>query len=298
MGLAAFQSPGRFFKGNIHTHSNRSDGALTPDFVCRAYAEKGYDFLCLSDHFLERYGYPVVDTEPFRGEGFTTILGAELHAPENSQKEPWHILACGLPGDFAPLGEGERGEDIARRAALAGAFVGIAHPQWSSLSIEDGRALAGIAHAVEIYNTGCDIETVRGDGTALLDALLNEGHRLTGYAADDAHFKIDDMFGGWMMVKAEANTPDALLDAMKRGHFYSSRGPEIEDIAIEGETLRVRSSPVSSACIVGRGSRAAFRGAAGMTEADLPLERFLGDWCRVMVVDAAGRQAWSNPIFP
>ena len=298
MGLAAFQSPGRFFKGNIHTHSNRSDGAMTPDFVCRAYAEKGYDFLCLSDHFLASYGYPVVDTAPYRTESFTTILGAELHAPENSQKEPWHILACGLPGDFAPTGDEETGVDLARRAVEAGAFVGIAHPQWSSLTIEDGRALAGIAHTVEIYNTGCDVETVRGDGTYLLDQLLNEGHRLTAYAADDAHFKTPDAFGGWMMVKAEANEPEALLAAMKAGHFYSSRGPAIEDIAIEGQTLRVCSSPVSGACVVGRGSRSAFRGAAGMTEADLPLERFMGDWCRVMVIDSDGKQAWSNPIFP
>jgi hypothetical protein len=33
-----------------------------------------------------------------------------------------------------------------------------------------------------------------------------------------------------------------------------------------------------------------------MTEADLPLQRFAGDWCRVMVMDETGRQAWSNPI--
>ena len=38
-----------------------------------------------------------------------------------------------------------------------------------------------------------------------LDALLNEGNRLSAYAADDAHFRVDDAFGGWVMVRAEAN---------------------------------------------------------------------------------------------
>lgn len=46
--LSAFSAPGRFWKGNLHTHSNRSDGALEPAEVCRRYREAGYDFLCLS----------------------------------------------------------------------------------------------------------------------------------------------------------------------------------------------------------------------------------------------------------
>ena len=99
------------------------------------------------------------------------------------------------------------------------------------------------AHSVEIYNHGCQVECARPDGTYLLDLLLNEGHRLTAYAADDAHFRIDDGFGGWMMVKAEANEPDALLSAMKAGDFYSSQGPLIHAFAVEGGEAHVECSP-------------------------------------------------------
>ena len=56
----------------------------------------------------------------------------------------------------------------------------------------------------------------------LLDQLLNEGHRLTAFATDDAHFKSPDHFGGWVQVKAESLDPDALLQALKEGHYYSS----------------------------------------------------------------------------
>jgi hypothetical protein len=142
MGTEAFAAPGKFWRGNIHTHSTRSDGKLPPEEVCRRYREAGYDFLCLSDHFLPQYGFPIVDTRPFRTNSFTTILGAEIHAPKNSHGEVWHVLAAGLPDDFAPTGEGESAEALGARANAAGAFVGIAHPQWSSLSVEDGRAMA------------------------------------------------------------------------------------------------------------------------------------------------------------
>lgn len=245
MGQTAFSNPGHFYRGNIHTHSTRSDGVRTPEEVCRTYREAGYDFLCLSDHFMERFGFPIVDTTPYRTESFTTIFGAEIHALENSHHELWHLLACGLPLDFAPLSDGEDAVSLARRAVAAGAFLGIAHPQWSQLTIEDGRQMAGIAHSVEVYNTGCHLECDRPDGTALLDALLSEGHRLTGYAADDAHFKSRDYLGGWMMVKAEANEPEALLAAMKAGAFYSSRGPVIEAIEVAGKMISIDCAPAA-----------------------------------------------------
>ena len=52
--VAPFSLPGRFWRGNLHTHSTLSDGALAPDQVVEAYKAVGYDFMMLSDHFLER----------------------------------------------------------------------------------------------------------------------------------------------------------------------------------------------------------------------------------------------------
>ena len=47
-----FTAPGRFWRGNLHTHSNRSDGVLPPKEVCHRYREEGYDFIALTDHFI------------------------------------------------------------------------------------------------------------------------------------------------------------------------------------------------------------------------------------------------------
>lgn len=297
MSLQAFERAGRFLRGNVHTHSTVSDGHLSPEEVARTYAEAGYDFLCISDHFLKRFGFPVTDTRSLRTNRFTTVLGAEIHAPATSHGELWHVLAVGLPEDFAPTGEAEDGVALALRAREAGAFVGIAHPQWSGLTLEDGRALARIAHAVEIYNFTCDIECARPDGAYLLDQLLNEGHRLTTYAADDAHFRWPDSGGGWMMVKADANEPETLLEAMKDGAFYSTQGPLLHHIAVDGGEIEVACAPVITVSVLSRGTRAEKRHGRQITQARLPLDQFEGDWCRVVVTDAAGKRAWSNPIW-
>ena len=98
----AFTAKGRFWRGNLHTHSTRSDGVLSPEEVCRRYKAEGYDFMALTDHFVGAFGYPIVDTVPMRDAGFTTILGAELHSGAMANGELWHILAVGLPADFAP----------------------------------------------------------------------------------------------------------------------------------------------------------------------------------------------------
>jgi hypothetical protein len=295
MHFEVFERPGRFYRGNLHTHSRLSDGAASPEAVCAHYRDAGYDFLALTDHFQKRYRFPIADTHPFRTNRFTTILGAELHAPANSHRELWHILAVGLPQDFAPTGDTETGVALAERAIDAGAFVAIAHPHWSSLSIEDGRALASV-HAVEIYNHTCEVESRRGNGAYLLDALLNEGRDVLAVATDDAHFRYDDYCGGWVMVKAEANEPEALVAALKAGHFYSSQGPLIHSAAIVGNELHVECSPVVNVAVVGRGSRAQHAVGRQITRAVLPLAKFAGDWFRFLVTDAAGCSAWSNPV--
>jgi hypothetical protein len=301
----AFTAKGRFWRGNLHTHSTRSDGVLSPEEVCRRYKAEGYDFMALTDHFVGAFGYPIVDTVPMRDAGFTTILGAELHSGAMANGELWHILAVGLPADFAPsnspsfvpVAGQETGAEIAARAVAAGAFVAIAHPQWSGLTLADARTITA-AHAVEIYNHGCAMGCDRPDGFAIADLLLTEGRKLTLIATDDAHFSEPDHFGGWVMVKAEANEPEALLSALKAGHFYSSQGPELRDVRIEGGKLIVECSAVSSIVALGWGTGAKAVHGHSMTRGEVSLDRLNNSpWVRAAVIDAAGKRAWSNPIW-
>nr|WP_294504688.1 CehA/McbA family metallohydrolase [uncultured Rhodopila sp.] len=296
--LAPFAAPGRFYKGNLHTHSTRSDGARAPADVCAAYREAGYDFLALSDHFMEKFGFPITDTRAFRTGRFTTLIGAEVHAPATELGDLWHILAIGLPLDFKPTADGESGPALAARCLAAGAFVTIAHPAWYGLTIADAETIAG-AHAVEVYNHTSAVRTDRGDGWGLLDALLARGHRLTACATDDAHFKCNDFFGGWMMVKADSLESEALLAALRDGRSYATQGPEIHAIAVDGEDVVVECSPASSVILLGRGTAAAVVFGPDLRQARLKLDCLKpGGYGRIVVTDAAGKRAWSQPFWP
>ncbi len=300
-----FTAPGRFYRGNLHTHSTLSDGVLDPAEVCRRYKAEGYDFISLTDHLLGQYDYPIADTIPFRDDSFTTILGAELHSGPQGNGDIWHILAVGLPADFTPPDAPgfipndtqETGPEIAARARAAGAYVAVAHPQWSGLTLDDARSIEA-AHCVETYNHGCAMGCDRADGFHMLEMLLDEGRRLNLIATDDAHFSEPDHFGGWVMVKADANDPDLLLRALKDGHFYSSEGPELHDIRITDDHIEVDSSAVVSMIVQSNGNLAKAIHGESMTTAAMPLQRFAAStYIRITVIDRAGKRAWSNPIW-
>ncbi|GAB2594049.1 CehA/McbA family metallohydrolase [Kribbella endophytica] len=292
-----FRQSGRFWRGNLHTHSNESDGALSPAETVRIYQDAGYDFLALTDHFRPEHGYPVTDTRPLRSDGFTTLIGAELHAPRTEAGQSWHIVAVGLPLDFPPPSPEETGPELAWRARSAGAFVGMAHPSASLLTAVDAESLDA-AHSVEVYNALADREN-RGDSWHLTDVLLNRGHRLTAYAADDAHLQPQDPLpcAAWVQVRAETLEPDPLLAALKAGHFYSSTGPELYDVRIDDGVVTVQCSPVVKVLLSGGAPGAEVVQGTDLTECSLPLEMFRGRHCRVTVEDAAGGRAWTNPIW-
>ncbi|MEM6423030.1 MAG: phosphotransferase, partial [Pseudomonadota bacterium] len=123
--------------------------------------------------------------------------------------------------------------------------------------------------------------------------------RLTGCATDDAHFVGPDYFGGWVMVRAEANEPGALVAALREGAYYASTGPDLHDLRIEGGEVSIECSAVDNVIVMGARSAAEAVHGRGMTRAEVTLTDRLtaGGWIRVAVQDAAGRRAWSNPIW-
>jgi hypothetical protein len=291
-------SLGRYWRGNLHTHSSLSDGALPPEEIVAIYREAGYDFVAITDHFRPEYGFPLTDTRALRTAAFTTLLGAELHAPRTEHSSEWHIVAVGLPLGFRPAEPDETGPALARRARAAGAFIGMAHPAASLLTMADAENLDA-AHAVEAYNALSDWEE-RGDSWHLYDLLLARGHRLAAYAADDAHFQPQDPPGctSWVNVRAASLDPDALLAALLAGDYHSSTGPELHTVRVHDNKITIGCSPAARILVTGGVPGKQVLAGDGLTEGTLPLDMFhRSAYVRVTVVDTAGERAWSNPIW-
>jgi hypothetical protein len=135
--------------------------------------------------------------------------------------------------------------------------------------------------------------------------MLNEGSRLSAFATDDAHFKVNDFFGGWVHVKAESLEPEALVAALKQGHYYASQGPEIRAMSLSGGELTIVSSPVDMVAAVCGNSRAVTRHGRAVTETVLDLARLeegwllrnKSPWFRVVLVDGSGKRAWTSAFW-
>jgi hypothetical protein len=299
---------GRFFRGNLHCHSNRSDGLRDPEEVIGAYRDAGYDFLCLSDHFEAEYGWRIIDTRPFRDENFTTILGAELSSVPWDERDCYWVTAAGLPLDFEAPPPDDHAEAI-RRARELGAFVVMLHPGLNNLPLDAADRLPTLeaVHAVEVYNHNAAMAgpSDRAFGAYMLDGLLERGRRVLVNAGDDAHFGHPlDRFGGWVEVYCERLDPEALISSMRAGRYYSTQGPQLNELLVEGDRLRVETSEAYAISLTTGGDRwqsgKERHGEIGapITEAEFDLTPFRGSYCRVTAVDPDGRRAWSNPIWP
>ena len=304
MSFEFFNNKGEFFKGNLHGHSNRSDGKLAPEEVCKAYIERGYNFISITDHFLKMFNYPITSPKS-KIKNFTVIPGAELHTSKMENGELWHVLALGFKDNFTPPDQpnflintkSENIESLSARLFDAGAFVSLTHPEWNGMTLQDTLKIKKV-HAIEIYNHSCAIECDRGSGAAVLDQILNHGTELNIIATDDSHFHIEDAFGGWVMVKSENNSEEALLEALKNGHYYSSQGPDFKNINVQNGRLEVLCSPVEKIIVSGYGSASIYKEKSAMESAVFNLSLLpQKKWLRVTIIDKDGNRAWTNPIY-
>jgi hypothetical protein len=210
--------------------------------------------------------------------------------------------------DFEAPPADDHAEAIERAGDL-GAFVIMLHPGLNNLPLAVADELPALeaVRAVEIYNHNMATAASpdAANGAYMLDGLLEKGHRLLVNAGDDAHFGHPaDRFGGWVEVFAVDLDPEALLDSMKAGRYYSTQGPSLRDLLVDGDRLRVETSEAYAISLTGGGDHwqsAEERNSTDgepITEAVFDLTPFRGSYCRVTVVDAQGRRAWGNPIWP
>ena len=267
---------GTFYKANLHTHTSVSDGKYPPEEVKRRYKEKGYSILAFTDHdvfvphpelnepdFLALHGHeaeigenvvlgtryqktyhlnfyakdPKATLSPVFSETRVRNANAKTHVTDEMRKT-----------DAYAYYSVDSINDLIRRANENGFFVTYNHPVWSLQNYSDYSGLKGL-WGIEVFNYGCVILELP-DTTIPFDDLLRCGKDVFPICADDTHLKVDDCFGGWTMIKAESLSYEKVIDALMRGDFYSSTGPEIRELTLEDGILNVRCAAPADLIVV------------------------------------------------
>lgn len=226
--------PGWYF-GELHSHTIHSDGKHELPELCSRAAERGIDFLCLTDHnttsgLLDARDLPL-----------TLIPGCELttfhgHHPIYGLRDivPWHT-----DGRVLPL------EEIAPMVRGSGGIVSVAHPFKIGDPVCTGCRMRDDLppesfDMIEVWYRAWDAaETDNLTAYALWNSYWQKGHRITAVAARDWHGPGQESpFPGpapFTAIFAQDNTPDAILAGMKSGRVIMSGGP-ILDLRLRART--------------------------------------------------------------
>ena len=284
----------KYYKGNLHTHTTRSDGHKSPEEAIALYRAAGYDFIALTDHYVFN---PASVTE----DGMLVISGIEYDTGSDSKEGIYHVVGLGMQTPPALFNTDKRPpEEITQRIKEQGGFAMLAHPAWSlnkPAEIERISDAVGGFDALEIYNSVSGLPySTRPHSGEIVEQLAQDGYFFPLTAVDDTHYYTGDDRQSYVMVQAEELTEKAILDALRRGDFYATQGPEFSWTLMDG-VLTVRTTPVAAIFFNSNAVWTPYRITHGecVTAATYqikPNER----WVRFELIDTEGKRGWSRVI--
>ena len=185
-----------------------------------------------------------------------------------------------------------------------GFFVTYNHPGWSLENYNEYMNYHGM-YAVEICNGACVTMGYDDNNSKVYDDMLRGGERIYCIAADDNHNKGDkssryyDSFNAYTVIKAEKLEYNTITDALVKGNFYASQGPEIYELWFEDGEIHIKCSSADR-IVANYGIRRARteydENGNGITEAHFKVEPDTG-YVRLTVYDKSGKYAATNAYF-
>ncbi len=317
------------YKGNLHCHSTLSDGKLTPEELKEYYKSRGYSILAITDHEA------IHNNSYLDDENFLTITSCEVaikEFPDQSTLKNHNMKVCHLnfyakeqgndysffynstydhfsvsdvkekikkPNNDCKRVYGADGiNELIKSANDNGFFVSYNHPRWSLENYREYSKYDGL-WGVEIFNTSCNRGGLYEYDINVHDDFLRDGKRIFITSGDDNHNKKDDSFGTFVMVEADKLEYSKIVDALLKGEFYTSTGPTIEKISVDGDLVTVKCSDAKNVFYSTHGRRCGFVTADEDESVNSASFKLLESdvYFRISVVDEFGRRADSQAYF-
>lgn len=224
-----------WYKGDFHTHTNISDGKLTPLELLEQAEKQKLDFFVTTEHNIIHTGFPK--------SKILVIPGIEI------TDEKGHFNALGIKNwiDWTVdskdggLNTEEGMNRLLMDAGKAGALRSINHPTLIPWAWRFKETLLENIDTIEIWNDPTyhdnDLKATE-EALRLWDTLWQNGYRIWGIGGSDAHnfpnetyegSKLPSIIGdpGTFVFSNSLSASDIIQGAAK-GRVYVSRGPVME----------------------------------------------------------------------
>ena len=327
--------PKNAYKANLHCHTNISDGKLSPKEIKEAYKANGYSIVAYTDHDIliphpelrDENFLPLNSFEAEFDEASDKFFGliktchlCFIALDEDNVTMPFFHRTKYLGGngksyldkvkfdenmpDFERNYSPECINEAIRIAREKGFFITYNHPVWSLERFERYTKYHGM-HAMEIYNGSSITAGFDDSNSHVYDEMLLQGQHIGCIGADDNHngkpfdSPMCDSFKAFTVIKADKLEYKSVTDALLRGDYYASTGPEISEIYYEDGYITVK-CPSAEKITMSSGYRcsgAVYREKGKrLTEAKFYVKD-RGTFVRFCVYDKYGRCANSRAYF-
>lgn len=210
-----------WYKGELHAHSTESDGRYPVDEVIKAAIDYGMDYYSLTDHTTCSQWHKLAKLQNskmaiIRSMEITSHIG---HANLQGIQE-WVNVYIDRPGWTV----NQAVDEVHRQGGLFcvnHAFSG--HLAWRDFNLDWNLVdLEEIYHNLEGANNSYQL--------SLWDQHLNQGYRIVGVGGIDSHNPYEGIHELGQVVTwiyADELSEQGIINGLRRGQVYISRGPEI-----------------------------------------------------------------------
>ncbi len=262
----------RFYKGNLHTHTNRSDGDYPIEQAVAWYKDHGYDFVAITDHNIALTTVEAEslstrsDANASMGHSFLVLPGEELSysVPSDRPQSVFPLSTISIhanticptqtAGDAQFTNINDALTAVVARGRSLAPVVMVNHPNYEGALTQENLTHIDGAYLLEIFNGHPHVNndggpiwpdyTIRSSTIQIWDGLLSAGHTVYATGTDDTHdFERDPGFTprrpgvSWVSVYAPALNAVSICAALASGQFYVSQGPELEWLSLGAQNI-------------------------------------------------------------